>query len=62
MVSTENMTSALTGSSARELRMTLKAASGSPLSSGSPGASGLNAVTLTCTGKCGSDSTARPNG
>ena len=62
MVSAENITSASSGSLAREVSVTRNRASGSPLASASPGTSGLNAVTATSTGKSGSDSTTRPNG
>ena len=62
MVSAENITSASSGSLAREVKVIRNAASGSPLASASPGTSGLNAVTATSTGKPGSDSTTRPNG
>ena len=48
---------------ARRLRnVTVKAASGMPLASGSAGTSGLNAFNSTSSGTSGSDSITRPNG
>ena len=60
--STENMTLASTGWLALEVSTTRKMASGRPLSSASPGDSGLTASTRASSGKSGSESTTRPNG
>jgi hypothetical protein len=56
------MTVTSAGWLASEVSDTRNTASGRPLTSASPGTSGLNAVTLARTGNAGSDSTARPNG